>query len=93
MEIFSGLPLEEAHLNDYSMEVEMHASLSISAMVEMNKLHLALLVPHCSNMAKMVQASVYVNIDEIAIIFSKQYLIKIMERYTIFIRCGIENIL
>lgn len=71
----------------------MHASLSISAMVEMNKLHLALLVPHCSNMAKMVQASVYVNIDEIAIIFCKQYLIKIMEKYTIFIRCGIENIL
>lgn len=77
MEIFSWLPLEEAHLNDYSMEVEMHASLSISAMVEMNKLHLALLVPHC---AKTVQASVYVHIDKIAIIFSKQYLIKIMER-------------
>lgn len=80
MEIFSWLPKEEAHLNDYSMEVEMHASLSISAMVEMNKLHLALLVPHCSNMAKTVHASVYVNIDKIAIIFSKQYLIKIMER-------------
>lgn len=62
------------------MEVEMHASLSISAMVEMNKLHLALLVPHCSNMAKTVHASVYVNIDKMAIIFSKQYLIKIMER-------------
>lgn len=57
----------------------MHASLSIPAMVEMNKLHLAL-VPHCSNMAKTVQASVYVNIDKIAIIFSKQYLIKNMER-------------
>lgn len=80
LEIFSGLPLEEAHLNDYSMEVEIHASLSISAMVEMNKLHLALLVPHCSNMAKTVQASVSVNIDKIAIIFSKQYLIKNMER-------------
>lgn len=64
----------------------MHASLAISAMVEMNKLHLALLVPRCSNMAKKVQVSVYVNIDEIAIIFSiKQYLINIIERDTIFI--------
>lgn len=81
-----GLPFEEAHLNDCSKEAEMHASLAISAMVEMNKLHLALLVPRCSNMAKKVQVSVYVNIDEIAIIFSiKQYLINIIERDTIFI--------
>lgn len=79
LEIFLGLPFEEAHLN----EAETDASLVISAMAEMNKPQLALLVPHCSNMAKKVQVSVCINIDKIAIILFKQCFIKIMERETI----------
>lgn len=67
LEIFLGLPFEEAHLN----EAETDASLVISAMAEMNKPHLALLVPHCSNMAKKVQVSVLILIKPL--LFYKNY--------------------
>lgn len=73
-------------------EAETDAFLVISAMAEINKHHLALLVPHCSNMAKKVQVSVCVNIqfDKIAIILFKKYFIKIMERETISTWRGVE---